>query len=242
MSWSKPPPRYMCTTYRQSPVRHRGTVEIPKACLHHYFLALVVQPQQQLPSSSFVQSQPWSAEFPSRHSLYRHSAGMNSAPVGQFERPARFQLRRARPLADYIHPRVLTNSDNSAAARLHGSNLDSSTPVWEHNTSWIRIPATAIRAAQLGFLSFGVHGKVLASFWVLILVTYGILWKPGAWFLVSWATLCFIGFLLSFTIDQTSRRRSNSRALWITYASILPMLVCSSPCFVHPTCDRSKIH
>lgn len=34
-----------------------------------YFLALVVQPQQQLPSSSSGQSQPWNAEFPSKHSL-----------------------------------------------------------------------------------------------------------------------------------------------------------------------------
>lgn len=229
MSWSKPPPRYMCTTYRQSPVRHRGTVEIPKACLHHYFLAFVVQPQQQLPSSSSVQSQPWSAEFPSRHSLYRHSAGMNSASVGQSDRPARYQIRRARPLADYVHPRVLSNFANNGEARLHENNLDSSPPPCEHNSSWIGIPATAIRAAQVGFLAFGVHGKVLASFWVLVLITYGTLWKPGAWFLVSWAALCFIGFLLSLSIDQTSRRRSDSRKLWITYASILPMLVCLSP-------------
>lgn len=154
---------------------------------------------------------------------------MNGARRGQSDRPARYQIRRARPLADYVHSRVLSNLGNNGEARLHENNLDSSTPPCEHNISWIRIPATAIRAAQVGFLAFGAHGKVLASFWVLVLITYGILWKPGAWFLVSWAALCFIGFLLSLTIDQTSRRRSDSRKLWITYASILPMLVCLSP-------------
>lgn len=154
---------------------------------------------------------------------------MNSAPVGQSDRPARYQIRRARPLADYVHPRVLSNFGNNGEARLHENNLDSSTTPCEHNSSWIGIPATAIRAAQVGFLAFGVHGKVLASFWVLVLIAYGILWNPGVWFLVSWAALCFIGFLLSFTIDQTSRRRFDSRKLWITYASILPMLVCLFP-------------
>ena len=153
---------------------------------------------------------------------------MYRTPGAQSERPRGYQLRRARPLTDYSRP-VLTNFENNEEAYLHGNNLDSSTPLWEDNRSWVRIPALAIRTAQLSFLAFGVHGKILASLWVVLLITYGILLKPGAWFLMSWAVLCFIGFLLSFAIDQTSRRHPNNWRMWMTYASILPMMVCPSP-------------
>ncbi|KAG6367404.1 hypothetical protein INS49_001593 [Diaporthe citri] len=149
---------------------------------------------------------------------------MHPTPGAQSERPARFQLRRARPLAEYSHMSAPTNFEHNQEAYLYGNNLDSSTAFREHDRPWISIPAQAIRTAQLGFIACGVHGIVLASFWVLVLIAYGVLWKPGAWFLVPWAALCLIGFLLSFTIDQASRRRSNSRRMWMTYASILPML------------------
>lgn len=151
---------------------------------------------------------------------------MHPTPGAQSERPARFQLRRARPLAEYCRASAPTNFENNEAAYPYGNNLDSSTPSLEHDSSWINIPALAIRTALLGFSAFGVHGIVLASFWVLVLIVYGVLWKPGAWFMVSWAALCFIAFLLSFTIDQASRRCPNSRRMWMIYASILPMLVC----------------
>lgn len=167
---------------------------------------------------------------------------MHPTPGAQYERPARFQLRRARPLAEYIRTSAPTNFANNEEAYLDGNNLDSSTPLLEYDRSWISIPALAIRTAQLSFIACGVHGIVLASFWVLVLIAYGVLWKPGAWFLVSWAALCFIGFLLSFIIEQASRRRSNSRRLWMTYASILPMLVCSSPYFIYLGCNRSRTY
>lgn len=154
-----------------------------------------------------------------------HSAGMRRTPGAQSERPARYQLRRARPLADYFgRAGALPSFENDPEARLCESGLDGSTPSWEPARSWVRVPALAMRTAQQGFLAFGVHGKVLATFWVLVLVLYGVLREPGPWFLMAWATLCCIGFLLSCSIDQTCVR-SNSRRIWMTYASILPMLV-----------------
>lgn len=153
---------------------------------------------------------------------------MKTAPGAQRERPARFQLRRARPLADYNQAAVPTDFEHNGV-HLHRNNLDYSKPCCEHKTSWIVIPGQAMRAAQLSYLAFGVHGKSLASFWVLALVAYGVVWKPSAGFLLSWAALCFIGFFLSSVIDRASRRRSNSRRMWMACASILPMLVCSSP-------------
>lgn len=136
----------------------------------------------------------------------------------------------------------MADFENDEGARLHEIKRDSSTPLWEHNALWVRIPALAIRAAQLSLLAFGVHGKLLASFWVLIFIAYGVVWKPGAWFLVLWAALCFIGFSLGFNIDQMSRRRSDNRRMWMTHASILPILVCSSPYFLYLFYARSKIH
>lgn len=145
-------------------------------------------------------------------------------------------------MAEYSYTSAPTNFTNNEEACLYGNNLDSSTPFLKHDRSWISIPALAIRTAQPSFIACGVHRIVLASFWVLVLIAYGVLWTPGAWFLLSWATLCFIGFLLSFIIDQASRRSPNSRRMWMTYASILPMLVCSSPHFVHLGCNRSMTY